>query len=123
MGRRVVPGNEAQVTITTFGPGDRWSHQLAGLGVVTNTRSPASSGTLFAGDRGFGVNRWAGATPYPYQQFGGAAVPIALPASVGVGMGNGVSGQPGLPSTGGLTGLAALATMSLPPGGRPGIGG
>lgn len=124
MGRRVIPGNGTTVTITVFGP-DRWSVQAASLGMLTNTRSPASSGTPYSGDRGYGLNgnRWTGATPYPLQHFAGAAQPVVYPQHVGVGLGSGVSGQPGLPSTGGLTGLGALAAMSSSPGGRPGLGG
>jgi hypothetical protein len=125
MGRRVVPGNAQQVTVTVFGPGDRWSTQAASIGIMTNTRSPAASGTPYSGDRGFGLNgnRWTGATSYPYQRFNHPPAPIAMPQTVGVGLGSGVSGQPGLPSSGGLTGLRALAFMSQPPGGKPGFGG
>jgi len=122
MTKRVEPGNGTQVTITVFGP-DRWPVQAASLGIATNTLSPAAAGTPFTGDRGYGVNRWAGATDYPLQNFAGVAVPVVFPQHVGVGLGSGVSGQPGLPSTGGLTGLGALATMSGSPGGRPGLGG
>jgi len=122
MSKRVVAGNGTPLTITVFGP-DRWSYQAASLGVVTNTRSPASSGTPYSGDRGYGPNRWTGASPQPMQSFAGAANPVVFPQNVDVGLGSGVSGQPGLPSTGGLTGLGALATMSGSPLGRPGLGG
>jgi hypothetical protein len=122
MSRRVIPGNAQPVTVLVFGP-DRFSYQAAGLGVVTNTRSPASSGTNYSGDRGYGTNRWAGAIPNPLQSFGTAIVKVSLPQAQGLGLGSGVSGQPGLPSTGQLTALNALTAMSVPPGGRPGLGG
>lgn len=120
---RTVRGNEHVVTTVVYGPGDRWSHQAASLGIMTNTMSPASRGTDYIGDRGYGVNRWAGATSYPLQMFGTAVVPVAVPGSVGVGLGAGVSGQPGLPSTGNPTLVNPLSMMSIPPTGHPGLGG
>lgn len=121
---RVVPGNGTQHVVTVYGP-DRWSVQAASLGVVTNTRSPAASGTPYAGDRGYGLNgnRWTGAGPNPLQAFHGAAIPVLYPQNVGIGMGAGVSGQPGWPYTSSTNAPSALATMSGTPGGRPGLGG
>lgn len=119
---RVIPGNGTPVTVTVYGP-DRFSYQAAGLGLVTNTRSPASSGTNFSGDRGYGVNRWAGAIPNPLQSFVSAISKVVLPNVDGLGLGAGVSGQPGLPSTGNLTALNALTSMSVPQTGRAGLGG
>ncbi len=120
---RVVRNNEHLVSVVVFGPGDPWSRQAASLGVMTNTFSPASKGTDFTGDRGYGVNRWAGATSYPLQTFGTAVVPVAVPGSVGVGLGAGVSGQPGLPSTGNPTLVNPLSAMSVGPAGHTRLGG
>jgi len=129
--RRVIPGNSRVVTAVYTVP-DQWSVQAASLGMATNTFSPASTGIHsggasargFVGDRGYGVNRWAGETTYPLQHFRAAVAPIADPLSQRVGLGAGVSGQPGLPSTGQATGgLSSLAWMSYSPLGRTGLGG
>ena len=120
---RTVPGNEHLATVVVYGPGDAWSRQAASLGVMTNTMSPASKGTDYHGDRGYGVNRWSGATNYPLQRFGTAVVPVAMPGSVGVGLGAGVSGQPGLPSTGNPALVSPLSAMSIGPAGHTRLGG
>lgn len=105
---RVIKGNARQVTTTVFGP-DAFALQAASLGIAVNPFGAMSvgrhtSGTPkgYSGDRGYGVNRWAGETIYPLQHFAGAAGPVASPAagSYLVGFGAGVGGQPGLPSTG-----------------------
>lgn len=131
---RVVPANGQTVTALVFGP-DAWSQQLAGsMAIANNTWSPMAAGIHSPGasargftmDRGSGVNgnRWAGRTPYPVQQFAGAAVlTVARPASRRLGAGAGASGQPGLPSTGADNeGLAALAWMGYGQLGRAGMG-
>jgi hypothetical protein len=110
MNRRVVPGNEHVIASVVYGPGDAWSNHAARLGQFTNTISPASAGTPYSGDRGYGLNgnRWTGATSYPLQHFSVPVMPISSPANPGVGLGAGVSGQPGWPSTGQSTTAAAL---------------
>jgi hypothetical protein len=99
---RTVRSNERLVTIPVFGPGDAWSHQAASLGVMTNTFSPASKGVQpqITGLSGYGVNRWTGATSYALQRFTGVSSPVLYPQSAAVGIGVGVAGQPGWPSTG-----------------------
>lgn len=110
MGRhRTIPGNGQTTIAVIFGP-DRHALQAASLGMVTNTFSPMSAGRHsagasprgFVGDRGYGVNRMGGRTG-PLQLFAGAAAavkPIRAPKSSRLGANAGVSGQPGLPSTG-----------------------
>lgn len=109
--RRVIPGNTRRVTVLSTVP-DPFSVQAASLGLVTDTYSPASAGVHspgagtrgFVGDPGYGVNRWAGAGLSPLQHFAGLIAPIKAPAAQRLGAGAGPSGQPGLPSTGDLTG-------------------
>lgn len=119
-----------------LGRPDRWARQIASLGAVTNTFSPASAGVHgdstqargFSGDRGYGVNRFAGALDYaagPVQDLARPVAPIRSPGSQRVGLGAGVSGQPGFPSTGqdagGLASLAWLGYGQL--NNRTGLGG
>jgi hypothetical protein len=134
--RRVVPGN-TRVTTAVYTVPDRWGVQAAGLGVMTNTFSPAANGVHgptpdmggssargWMGDRGFGVNRWAGRTDYPLQTFGQSIVPVADPSARRLGIGAGVAGQPGLPNTGSQTGgLSSIAWLTYNPLGRTGLGG
>lgn len=129
-GRR-VPGNGRVVTALVYEP-DAWSVQYASLGVMTNTASPGSMGRpdaaapkgYLSGDRGFGVNRWSGRTLYPLQHTAQAVKPVADPLGQRLGIGAGVSGQPGLPNTGGQTGgLSSIAWLSYNPLGRAGLGG
>lgn len=129
---RTVRGNARKVTAVYTVP-DPWSQQIASLGVMTNSFSPASAGIHrtggasprgFVGDAGYGVNRWAGRTTYPLQHFSGAAAPVLDPMSQRLGFGAGTGGQPGLPSTGGATGgLSSIAWLSWNPMGRAGMGG
>jgi hypothetical protein len=112
---RVIRGNGRKVIAWMFGP-DAQSRQLAtAMAVNTNTASPASVGVHgrtpgmggasrmgYVGDRGYGVNRFAGRTD-PLQFFAGAAAaikPIADPRSRRLGVGAMTAGQPGLPNTG-----------------------
>lgn len=119
--RRVIPGNGRVVTTVVYGP-DAWGVQAASLGAVVNTYSRASSGKRgLQGLEGFGVNAWHGASPWPMQHFRGLVRPITDPASQRLGAGAGVSGQPGLPSTGQLSGALGW-TVGLP-GIGPGLGG
>ena len=105
MGRsRVVRSNETAVTTYVYGPDD-WSRQIASLGVATNTFSPMSAGvgTQTFGLPGYGVNRGSGALPYSQgtlQNLAAPSDPVRNPRSKRLGMGAGVSGQPGMPSTG-----------------------
>lgn len=132
---RVIPGNGHVVATVVYEP-DAWSVQAASLGLATNTFSPMSAGRHspgasprgFVGDRGYGVNRWAGRTPYQQgavQALGAPVQPILTPLSQRLGIGAMPAGQPGFPSTGQDDGgLAALAAMGY--GGlnnRTGLGG
>lgn len=110
--RRIIHGNGRPISQWWFRDPDEYARGAArALATTINPASPASRGP--AGTRvglaGHGVNRAAGWT-LPLQQFGGATAPIRTPESLRVGIGAGVSGQPGLPSTG--TGVASLALMS-----------
>lgn len=128
---RTVRGNARTVKAIVNDP-DPWSIQIASLGVMSNTFSPGSAGIHltggasprgFVGDRGFGVNRWAGRTRYPLQHFAGAGKPVLDPMAQRLGMGAGVSGQPGLPSTGSDAAMPAVAWLGWVPTGRAGMGG
>jgi len=128
---RTIAGNSRVVTAVYAVP-DQFAVQAASLGMVTNTFSEASAGIHspgasargFVGDRGYGVNRWAGRTTYPLQTFGQAIVPVSDPSARRLGIGAMTSGQPGLPSTGDdNSGLLALARLSAGPLGRAGMGG
>lgn len=116
---RVIPGNARQRAETYYVP-DEFSIQAASLGFATNTNSPMSAGPgqrtgRFFGDPGYGVNRWDGALAYELgtkQGQAGIAGPVLDPLAQRLGLGAGVSGQPGLPSTGDQTGgLDSLARM------------
>jgi hypothetical protein len=110
---RVVAGRAAWVTTLATVP-DAWAVQAASLGIMTNTFSPAStSGNTYTGDRGFGVNRWAGRTIDAVQNFHGAAAPVLRPRSTRLGIGAMTAGQPGLPNTGGVDNLGPVAYMSM----------
>lgn len=134
-GRREVASRDVGF-LGWLGRPDRWARQIASLGLVTNTFSPASAGVHgsstqprgFSGDRGYGVNRFSGALDYaagPVQDLISPITPIRTPASQRVGLGAGVSGQPGFPSTGqdagGLSSLAWLGYGQL--NNRTGLGG
>lgn len=129
--RRVIRSN-VRVTTAVVNDPDQFAIQAASLGVMTNTLSPGSVGVHspgasrvgFVGDRGYGVNRWAGRTTYPLQHYGGATAPVADPTAQRLGLGAGVAGQPGLPNTGDQTaGLSSIAWLTWSPLGRAGIGG
>lgn len=126
--RRKIPGNTHVVPALVSVP-DPFSVQAASLSLATSTYSPMSAGKHspgggsrgFVGLRGHGVNAWNGAGPYPLQVFGSAVAPVALPGSQRLGAGAGVAGQPGLPSTGDLSGAFGIFGMLGGPG--PGLGG
>lgn len=118
-GRRTIPGNAVEVKTVFYVP-DAFANQAASLGFATNTNSPMSAGAgprtgRFAGDPGYGVNRWAGARAFlagPQQPQGPLANPVLSPLSQRLGYGAGVAGQPGLPGTGDdATGVGSLARM------------
>ncbi len=132
---RVVPGNGRVVAALVF-DADAWSVQAASLGLATNTFSPMSVGVHspgassrgVVGDRGYGVNRWAGRTPYQQgavQALGAPVQPILTPMSQRLGIGAMPAGQPGFPSTGQDDGgLAALQWMGYGQlNNRTGLGG
>jgi hypothetical protein len=117
--RGTLPGNGRPVTAWVYGP-DIHSMRMASLGAYTNTLSPGARGTHlypdaspygYTGDPGYGVNRWAGHTT-PVQNWYGLVRPLSGAAAKGkrLGANAGVSGQPGLPSTGndagGLSGVS-----------------
>ena len=134
-GGRVVRGNGRVVAALVYEP-DAWAVQAASLGIATGTFSPMSAGVHspgasargFVGDRGYGVNRWAGRTPYQQgavQDLGAPVQPILTPLSQRLGIGAMPAGQPGFPSTGqddgGLAALAAMGYGQL--NNRTGLGG
>lgn len=104
MRNRLVPGNMRKTTALIAVP-DRWSVQVASLGLVTNTNSPASAGIGLRayGLNGYGVNRFSGDAG-PMQAFTGIPSPISRPGKYNVGMQAGPSDQPAYPSTGQTTG-------------------
>lgn len=121
--RRVIPSN-GRVMATTYYVPDAFARQAASLGVATNTFSPMSTGTSAPGASsrgpmglpGYGVNRFDGALAYQLgtkQDLHVPPQPILDPRSRRVGIGAGVSGQPGLPSSGDdASGYGSLLTMS-----------
>lgn len=128
---RLIRGRSRVTTAVVCDP-DAFAVQAASLGMMTapfgqgsvGVHSPGASARGFTGDRGFGVNRWAGRTTYPLQHYAGAIGPVADPTAQRLGIGAGVAGQPGMPNTGDQTGgLSAVAWMSYNQLGRPGMVG
>lgn len=125
----VIPGNGHPLLAWAF-EADRQSIQAASLGMATNSFSPMSAG-VHAGDGGtprgytglpgFGMNGNRDSTRTgPLQVFSSAVRPITNPERRSLGMGAGVAGQPGMPSTGnagGLPGYMGLGQLG------PGYGG
>lgn len=124
---RVIRNNARTTTSTVFVPDAQSVALAASMAIATNTLSPMAVGVHshgtrqgFTGDRGYGVNRFAGRTP-PLQNFTGAARAVAHPEAYRLGIGAGVSGQPGLPGTGDVAGAGMyLGWTQL---GRMGMGG
>lgn len=86
---------------------------IGSLAMATKTHSPmADNGNMFRGDPGYAVNRFAGKLLNQVQSFGQVTRPITYPGSVRVGMQAGPSSAPAFPSTGGDSGMGALALMN-----------
>jgi hypothetical protein len=117
---RVIPDNSHVALAVIYGP-DAFSLQLAGsMAIANNTFSPMAAGRHnpstqprgYTGDRGYGVNRFAGKLNHAVQNFVGATAPIADPKSRRLGFGAGTAGQPGLPNSGAdAGGLGAIAYL------------
>jgi len=76
------------------------------------SRGVKSNGSAgYTGLPGFGVSRWAGAGDQAVQNIHGLVAPVADPLSQRLGAGAGVSGQPGLPNTGGQSGASSSLYM------------
>lgn len=135
VGGRVIRSNVRTVQAIYCVP-DAFSVQAASLGLMTSTISPGSHGVHspgasaigFVGDRGYGVNRWAGRTPYQQgavQAIGAPSAPVTNPRSRRLGIGAMPAGQPGFPSSGqdagGLSSLAFLGYAGI--NNRTGLGG
>lgn len=114
----VIPGNAEHVSTIRFGPGAISVAMASSLAIATAPFSPMAAGVHspstqargYSGVPGYGVHRFAGRTG-PMQEFYGAVVAVANPSrrSRRLGLGAGVSGQPGLPQSGAdATGLAYL---------------
>lgn len=124
---RTIPGN-GRVIQTVVYDADRHGLALAAsLAIATapfspmavGVHSPSTQAHGYSGVPGYGVNR-QGQDVGPMQQFQGAVAPITDPAGRRLGLGAGVSGQPGMPSTGAdATGLAYLGLGQL---GNTGMG-
>lgn len=105
---RVIKSND-RIETRLVGAPDPMSIQIASLGWVTNTFSPASAGIHsggqprgFTGDRGYGVNRFSGALDRaagPVQPYGPLTSPLTDPLANRVGLGAMVSGAPGFPNS------------------------
>jgi hypothetical protein len=122
---RWIRGNARTVSTTVCGP-DAQSQQLANAMVLaTLPFSPMAAGVHsagasprgFVGDAGYGVSRFAGRT-LPYQRTAAAVRPVASPLGRMLGLGAGVSGQPGYPSTGtgAINPLVYVSAFQLGPG-------
>lgn len=108
---REIPGNGSVHTFTFFGP-DPLSVQMSNtMAIVPKTYSPYSRGVHdhgrwgFTGLPGYGVGsglQHNGRSTGPVQRFWGAIAPIRAENAKNkrLGIGAGVSGQPGLPNTG-----------------------
>jgi hypothetical protein len=123
--RRRIPGNTEHSTALVYGP-DAQSRQLAtAMALATLTFSPMAAGVHsagassrgFVGDRGYGVSRFAGRT-LPYQRTAQATAPVARPLGRMLGLGAGVAGQPGYPSTGtgNVNPLVYMSAFQVGPG-------
>lgn len=119
MGARKIAGNRRTVTTIWF-DADQQSKSIAGSmlaatlpfsPMAVGVHGPSSSPRGFTGLPGYGESRMGWDTPQ-LQVFYGAIQPVATPrpASNRVGLGAGVSGQPGMPQSGydATGGLAAF---------------
>lgn len=124
-GERVQTGSTYAKTVLVQGPDALAVERANSMAMATNTFSPMARGVKdngaagFTGDRGYGVNRYAGGLwvdgfPVTPQDAYSAVRPGVDPLSQRLGYGSGVAGQPGLPSTGGAAGAdQALWLMSM----------
>lgn len=100
-----IPDNSNVEAHIWYGPSQQSRELASSMAIATNTASPMSrgvpdNGVGFIGDRGYGVNRFAGEIIYAVQNFYGVPKPVVAPLDQRLGFGAGVAGQPGLPSTG-----------------------
>lgn len=129
MGRRKsYPGNGHPVSAIAFGPGATSVELATSMAIATLPFSPMAAGVHgpstqargYGMVQGYGVNRF-GTDVGPIQSFYGAVQPIAGAAarpSAKLGLGAGVAGQPGMPSSGADgSGLALLSLGQLSPTG------
>lgn len=132
----IIPGNGHSETITVFGPDLLARERADSMAMATNTASPMARGVKksgamgFTGDRGYGVNRWAGGMwvnnlPVSPQGLYSEAQTTQNPLSLRLGYGSGVAGQPGLPQTGanGAGGADQAAWLMSMAQMTPGMGG
>lgn len=127
MGRQTFRGNGQTTVVTNYSGPDAYARAVArGLATFWNTMSPASRGP--AGTRkglpGYGVNR-APAWTLPQQNFRSSVRPVIDPQSLRLGIGAGVSGQPGLPNTSSVSGAPSwlLLMTAGQVAGKAGLGG
>lgn len=102
-------GNTTRVQSTLVGGPSLQSVALARtLALTLNTASPASAGRVWAGDPGFGVNRFEGDINDPSGgPVGRAIAPVAAPRGVVRGA------TPSFPTTGPVTGTQGRAVGML----------
>lgn len=124
MGRRNrYPGNGRHVSSIEFGPGSTSVELATSMAMATLPFSPMAAGVHdpstqprgYAMVQGYGVNRM-GNDVGPIQNFYGAVAPIAKAPkrpSAKLGIGAGVAGQPGMPSSGMDTTGGAVTLLSL----------
>jgi hypothetical protein len=129
-----LPSTAYQEVVTNWGPDVLARDRAESMANATNTASPMARGVKrsgamgFTGDRGYGVNRWAGGMwvnniPVSPQGYYSVVSPQADPLSLRLGYGSGVAGQPGLPSTGSNDSADASAWLMSLNQLTPGMGG
>lgn len=127
---RVIPGTGTPAVVVVAGPSRQAISVAGSMATATNTISPMSAGLHgngqvgFNGDPGYGVNRFTGRVAYEVQRFYSAVRTAAQPVDLRLGIGAGVAGQPGMPSTGTVNPTdAPLAWMSVGQVTNLGMGG
>lgn len=124
-----IPDNSHAVTTIVYGPSPESVELAASMAIANSPASPMASGVHSNGGgfasavQGYGVNRFGGKIPYAAQEFYSAVRTSAEPLNLRLGYGAGVSGQPGLPSTG-QSGMVdqTLGLMSMSQTGSLGYG-